>query len=348
MNTLEKELIKRSLESHDMDFQGFKFQVFHRGQKQMSIEVGKTYSFYDVASLTKIIFSTLYFMDAVEQKKIKITDSVSLHLPWYKHKQVLIENLLNHSAGHQWWQPYYKDIDLSLTGAEKYQQLLKLCQNTPRKKNAKSLYSDLDFFVLGALMEKIEKKPLLLIWENLKRKYLNNTQFHFNTDQQKKMSTSSYAPTESCPWRKKTLRGEVHDENAWALGGVAPHAGLFGRIEDLSQYGLLLRNHLLMSENNFFSPQVFKKFTSRSMSEKKGDWGLGFMLPSQKNSSAGNRLSRKSFGHTGFTGTSFWIDPERDLIFSLLSNRVHPSREQKGFIRLRPKLHDWAVEILGV
>ena len=77
-----------------------------------------------------------------------------------------------------------------------------------------------------------------------------------------------------------------------------------------------------------------------------GDWAYGFMVPALKGSSAGEHFSKKSFGHTGFTGTSLWFDPERDLLLCLLSNRVHPSRSNQGFIRLRPKLHDWSVEYL--
>ena len=138
----------------------------------------------------------------------------------------------------------------------------------------------------------------------------------------------------------------VHDENAWSIGGIAPHAGLFGGISDLESYGFLLRNIYLGRWNKLISAETLSLFAKRSLPKNCGDWGLGFMLPSLKGSSAGDLMSRKSIGHTGFTGTSFWMDLEKDLFVSLLSNRVHPTRDNKGFVRLRPMIHNWVVEYL--
>jgi CubicO group peptidase (beta-lactamase class C family) len=156
-----------------------------------------------------------------------------------------------------------------------------------------------------------------------------------------------YAPTEKDEWRKKTLQGEAHDENTWSLGGVAPHAGLFGPIEELSRWGLLLRRAMRGEKSNAFpSPQTVAKFTKRAIPKARGDWALGFMMPTKGSASCGPLFSPKSVGHTGFTGTSLWYDPTQDLLVTILSNRVHPTRENREFLQLRPKIHTWIAEEL--
>jgi serine-type D-Ala-D-Ala carboxypeptidase len=346
MNLLESHLRDRVLKTDFFNFQGFKLQAFLKGKKIVDLKIGKTYPFYDIASITKIVFTTTYFMDAIDTKKIKYSDKVSYFLPWFSHSQILWTQLINHSAGNEWWQPFYKDINLKLSCEQKFQQMEKFCQLAPLGDAKKAVYSDLDFYLLGSIMQKIEGKPLIKVWQDLKSKFYSETDFHFNYDNKPLFAKNNYAPTENCPWRNKIIQGTVHDENAWSLGGIAPHAGLFGQIDDLAHFGLKLRQSYLNKKNNFVSHKTLKKFSQRSMPELRGDWALGFMIPSQKGSSAGDKFSRKSFGHTGFTGTSLWYDPQRDLLVCLLSNRVHPTRENQGFIQLRPRLHDWIIEEL--
>ena len=331
-----------------MDFPGFRLRAYQNGQEVLNFSKGKVYDFYDLASLTKIIFTTTYFMYAVSSKKIKLFQPVQDFLPWYPHASVRISDLLNHSAGNSWWQPFYKKIDLKLSMEQRYQMLEILVQKAPRSRSPKATYSDIDFFILGSVMQVLENRSLHLIWSELKAQFFANTDLHFNPSNAKpKMPRGSYAPTEKCSWRKKVLQAEVHDENAWALGGVGPHAGLFGSIDDLSDYGLWLRNLQRNRKSDCrISLSVAKKFTSRSLPQRLGDWGYGFMLPSQQKSSAGNLFSKKSFGHTGFTGTSLWLDPERDLLVCLISNRIHPTRKQTGFVQLRPLLHDWILQFI--
>lgn len=344
MSLLEKKLASNIANSGFFDFPSLKVQAFHRGVPLVNLAVGKSYTFFDLASITKIIFSTTYFMDAVAHKKVKLTDEVQSFLPWYKFSQVQVGELLNHSAGNHWWEPYYKHLNSDLDSIQCFQQLEKMCQQAPLKKGPRAVYSDIDFFLLGAIMESIENRPLLAIWNTLKDNFYKKTTLHFNVSNKPQYTRASYAPTENSPWRKKIMQGEVHDENAWALGGVAPHAGLFGKIDDLSAFGLLLRNTYLQKKVSYVSTESLKKFAKRSMDTKKGDWGFGFMLPSPQNSSAGDLLSRKAFGHTGFTGTALWYDPDNDLMVAMVSNRVHPTRENQGFIKLRPRIHDWIVQ----
>ncbi len=346
MTDLNAFLHKKTLKSGLMDFPGFCLQAFFQGKKIADLKFGKTYRFYDLASLTKIIFTTTYFMEAVDREKLNLKTRLKKILPWYPASQVSLSQLLNHSVGHKPWMPFYKEISPDLGPEQSFQQVQSLCCKTPIQKRKKALYSDLDFFFLGAVMEQIEKKPLIFIWKKLKEKFYKKSHFHFNYQNQRNYSKPSYAPTETCPWRGKVITGQVHDENAFAMKGVAPHAGLFGNIQDLFFFGLLLRNSLMEKNVPFIKQKTLKQFTKRSLPKSRGDWALGFMCPSAKDSSAGQWMDRNSFGHTGFTGTSLWYDPKLDLLVCLVSNRIHPTRKNRGFIHLRPKLHDWIVEFL--
>ncbi len=153
------------------------------------------------------------------------------------------------------------------------------------------------------------------------------------------------APTErDTEWRGRMLKGEVHDENSSSLFGFAPHAGLFGPIGDLSRYGLELRK--LTRGDKSRLPEAGSQFLRRSVPRLRGDWALGFMMPTKGSASCGPKFSLSSVGHTGFTGTSLWYDPKRDLLVTILSNRVHPSRKNARFLKLRPALHTLVVDAL--
>jgi CubicO group peptidase (beta-lactamase class C family) len=153
------------------------------------------------------------------------------------------------------------------------------------------------------------------------------------------------APTEQDPWRGRMLRGEVHDENAAWLGGVSGHAGLFGSAADLLSFGeQLLRAAAGDSAGLPLSPAVVREFIRRQDLVPGSSRAMGWDTPSP-NSSAGSHLSPASFGHTGFTGTSIWMDPERKLVVVLLTNRVHPTRENNGHIPLRRAVADQAAAV---
>jgi CubicO group peptidase (beta-lactamase class C family) len=127
---------------------------------------------------------------------------------------------------------------------------------------------------------------------------------------------------------------------------VAPHAGLFATPEAVSDWGLKLRQAVLKDSQRFGDPKMARRFVTRQIPPSRGDWGLGFMKPTKGRASCGRYFSQKSFGHTGFTGTSLWMDPIRDVLVVILSNRVHPTRDNKSFLSLRPKIHDWICELL--
>jgi CubicO group peptidase (beta-lactamase class C family) len=127
---------------------------------------------------------------------------------------------------------------------------------------------------------------------------------------------------------------------------VSTHAGLFGSIDDLACYGLQLRAQLRGLAGARVSQATAQLFAQRAIAREVGDWALGFMMPSPQGASCGRYFSPESIGHTGFTGTSIWYDPTRDLLVTILSNRVFSGRENKGFLTLRPQMHDWVVESL--
>lgn len=345
MSKVEQKILQRLNSEAPVDFQGLQIQAYYRGQKKVDVKWGKTYSYYDLASLTKILFTTLWCLKRLQEEPGFLKQKVSVILPWYAHKSVEVGTLLNHSAGNLWWKPFYKKVPSGLEPEQAYQVMEHFCREAPLSKTARAVYSDIDFYLLGSVMQKVEGKPLIDIWKNLKSEFYSKSSLHFHYKNKTENKVSSYAPTEQCPWRQKVVRGQVHDENAWALGGIAPHAGLFGTVSDLSSYGLLLRS-IWQDQNTKISRATLKKMVTRTMSEAKGDWGYGFMLPSGQGSSAGTHFDKTSFGHTGFTGTSFWLDPTRDLFVALVSNRVHPTRKNKDFQRIRPMLHDWIVEEL--
>jgi len=149
---------------------------------------------------------------------------------------------------------------------------------------------------------------------------------------------AEYAATECCPWRGMLLKGAVHDDNAFAMGGIAGHAGLFGTARDV--YGLLatlLAVYQGRQQTSIFRPAIVRTFLDRLPNAERT---LGFDAPAATGASCGRYVSQKSVGHLGFTGTSFWMDLERSIIIILLTNRVHPSRDNIRIRAFRPVLHD--------
>ena len=145
--------------------------------------------------------------------------------------------------------------------------------------------------------------------------------------------------------KKSGLKRTVNDANAQALGGLSSHAGLFGRIDDVSLWLLSLRKSLL-SDKGFVKRNTLKRFIKRAMTPRQGDWSLGFMLPTPGGSSSGRYFSNTSVGHLGFTGTSFWWDHKKDIFVVVLANRYINSHKGEQFRLLRPLIHDAVMETL--
>ncbi len=293
---------------------------------------------YDLASLTKVVCTTTLAMQACERGVIDPDDRLGRYFPEFRSgdkRQVALRHLLSHSSGLPAHVPLYKHVG----GKE---NVLRRILETPleHRPGCRSLYSDLGFILLGAVLERACGDSL----DNLARKQIfealgmRRTCFHPPSDWRPRI-----APTEMDPWRKRLLRGEVHDENACAMGGVAAHAGLFGTAADLAVFCQALLNGGIYNHRRIVKRTTLETFTKRQAGPHDGSRALGWDTPSP-NSSAGNKLSPQSYGHTGFTGTSLWIDPTRRLFIVFLTNRVHPSRDNSAIQSARREVADSVAE----
>jgi CubicO group peptidase (beta-lactamase class C family) len=257
--------------------------------------------FWDLASLTKPLFTAREVLRAAEEGLLDPGDPLAAHLPdlgWMGDtalKARTLRQLLTHTSGLPAWAHLYTWGDAATIRARLLQE------PWPLADAGEVVYSDLGYLLLGTVLERVRGLPL--------REFALDPGLSFSPD------PARTAATERCPWRRRVLRGETHDENAWALGGVAGHAGLFGTLGGvLAQAERLLRG-------GWLSP------AAQAAALRAGPPGrsLGFVL-SQPGWSGGGLASPAAFGHTGFTGTGLWVDPERGLAWVLLCHRVHPSR----------------------
>ncbi len=316
------------------------------GAPVCDLRVGDTSSYYDLASLTKIVFTQQALMQAFDQGLWTLDTTVGDILPDFGHPHIRITELLTHTSGIAWWMPFYETVDRSQTWQERRQWLYAQLQSAPFTRTGQAVYSDLGFMLLGFVLEGLHRKNLLQVWQGLHARTYPGSSLAFHVDNHPLQPAEQYAATEQCSWRHLRLQGQVHDDNTWALGGISTHAGLFGSIDDLAAYGLQLRAQLRALDGAHVRQATAQLFAQRAIAPQAGDWALGFMLPSAQGASCGKYFSPRSIGHTGFTGTSLWYDPERDLLIALLSNRVHAGRDNKAFLALRPQIHDWVVEAL--
>ncbi len=289
------------------------------------------HTIYDLASLTKVVVTTTAAMLLIDEGKLSLSDRVVDHLPGFvgKHKhEVTVGHLLSHSSGIDWWAPLYEQ----LTGKAAYVAHIEAMDLVYRP-GSKSLYSDLGIILLGAIIERVAGQDLDVFAQ--KRIFaplaMSDTSYRPPADLH-----GQIAPTENDPWRGRVLRGEVHDENAYAMGGVAPHAGVFATAGDLAQFAQMMLGRGTLGTRQLVAPQTVEAFTKPAGIPGSGR-AYGWDTPSRTGSSAGN-LSHQSFGHTGFTGTSLWIDPTRKLFVILLTNRVHPTRKNTRIRDVRPAL----------
>ncbi len=344
MSSLEKTLLKKLNHLPREAAPGVRVLVAQKGQKVLDVSWGKTWPYYDLASLTKVIFTATQYMSFESRGMLLAEDPVVKHLPWY-NGPATIAQLLSHVAGNVWWLPLYKEIMEFSSLYEKRQHLQKMIRDLEPKPESQAVYSDIDFFILGFIVENLEETSLDLVWSRFRDRELPDSHLHFNKNNSPVYKRSAYAPTENCPWRKKIIQGEVHDENTWSLLGVSSHAGLFGRPQDVLDWGLWLRK--AASEDTAFTrASIVQKYLRRAIPRTRGDWALGFMMPTEGKASCGAHFDLKSVGHTGFTGTSFWWDRKKDVMAVVLANRTYPTRENEMFRRERPKIHNMIMETL--
>lgn len=324
---------------------GVTARAYHMGRMVCDISVGHTYPYYDLASLTKVIFTQQAIMEAYDRGMWNFETKVQDILPDFEH-EILIKELLTHTSGLEWWLPLYQEIKLDLTWQEKRSWIYKQVRDSKVNKTGKAVYSDIGIILMGFILEKIYEKDIYQIWLELKDKHYPTTTLDFHLENKTEIPREQFAPTEDCKWRKRIMRAEVHDENTWSFGGISTHSGLFGSIEDVSAFGLNVRSQLQGIARYSVRQKTAQLFAARAVPPEVGDWAMGYMMPSPITASCGPHFSVLSIGHTGFTGTSFWYDPRNDLLVLILTNRVHYGRDNKAYISLRPQIHSWIYESL--
>ena len=276
---------------------------------------------YDLASLTKVVGTTTAVMMLYDEDKIQLDEPVRTYLPEFSggdKDAVTVRMLLEHRsglpAGRDLWRMHGSPADARRAVLE-----------TPLafKPGRFEEYSDLGADVLGFMVERVSGQPLDAYLEQRVFKPLGMTATGFRPSP---LLRDEIAPTELTPPRGYPLRGEVHDENAYALGGVAGHAGIFSSANDLSVFAQMMLNGGEYNGTRLLKESTVSLFTKNTAS--RGTRALGWDTCGHQGS-CGKYLSDNAYGHTGFTGTSLWIDPEREMFVILLTNRVHAPRAKR-------------------
>src|SRR5574341_46595 len=284
------------------------FEAFGSATSVPRVESMSTDTVFDLASLTKPLVTAALTLSLVAERRCSLDDPVGTYLPPWREgpkARATLRHLL-------------------------------------RQPGAESRYSDLGFILLGAVLERIGARPLDQAARERLFTPLGLSSVGYlpiaNADGRAWVAGLRVAATERCPWRGRVLRGDVHDENAYAMGGVSGHAGLFG--DALAVRALVRAWHdAALGRSASWPADLTTRFVTRQCDLGRGTWALGWTVPTPP-STSGRFFSPRAYGHLGFTGTSVWVDPDRDLTVVLLTNRVHPTRENHGIASFRPSIHD--------
>ena len=301
-----------------------------------SAAVDAQQTIYDVASLTKVVGTTAAVMILFDEKKIDLDERVVSYIPTFtggEKSQVTLRQLLTHTSG----LPAGRDI-WRITRTPLEARAAVVASSLETRPGSRYIYSDLGADLLGLVVEVVSGEPLDKFLERRVFAPLGMTDTFYRPADSLRYRI---APTEVTPPRGYPLRGEVHDENAYALGGVAGHAGLFSTAADLSVFAQMMLNGGEYNGVQIISRPTVELFTSRSVGHRALGWDTA-----EGDYGSGRYLGPKAYGHTGFTGTSMWIDPERQMFVILLTNRVHAARAlrpAKVISDVRADLSDAAV-----
>ncbi|HDJ89200.1 MAG TPA: serine hydrolase, partial [Thermoprotei archaeon] len=294
---------------------------------------------FDLASLTKPIVSATLTMILVENGFIRLIDKVIDFIPdkykeYFKSdgkNKITFKNLLTHTAGFPAWLPVYTKCN---SRDEVFDKVIKC--NLEYNPGEKVIYSDIGIILLTYLIEQISGKRIDLLASEKIFKPLGMSNTMYNPPQS---IWDNIVATEKCRYRNKILVGEVHDENAFKMNGVSGHAGLFSTAMDIAFFAQMMLNKGYIDDVQILSKKSVELMIRNHTEGLNDRRGIGWALKTD-NCSCGDLFSDKSYGHTGFTGTSLWIDPVEELFVVFLTNRVHPSRENRKILRIRPLLHN--------
>ena len=306
-----------------------------------------TAAVFDLASLTKPLATTLAVMLLCQQGRLVPDQCLAAGIPATVHadqREITIAQLLAHTSGLPAYRPYYRELALRPESERRsYLRHRLLKEPLLHPPGTRVLYSDLDFMLLEWIVESAAGQRLDRFLAEQVYAPLRAAPLFF-IDQDRPVPAADYAATEQCAWRGRLVEAEVHDENAYALGGIAGHAGLFGTAAAVHTIlAELLAAYHGQSAGQLFRSEVVRRFWQPVPGAGKT---LGFDLPAAVGSSCGRFFPPDSIGHLGFTGTSFWIHRAQQLSVILLTNRVHPSRRNIAIRQFRPQIHDAVMQAL--
>lgn len=324
---------------------GAVIQVAHKGKVILQEAVGyrsiypeKTLmtadTVFDLASLTKVVATLPAVLKLIDSRAIKLEDSVQKFIPSFTDTTVTIQHLLTHTSGLPPSKDYHKT---NFT----FEQIIDDI-STMEKDSASSaqvVYSDLGFILLKKIVEEIAKEEFssYLQKELLNPLQMNETSFNPNFPKYR------YAATEFSTIINDYKCGEVHDENAYYMGGISGHAGLFSTVDDLNNFAQMIENNGFFNGKQLLKEETILNSKKKLTTDLAENRGLGWLLQGDGYTPCGDLFSAESYGHTGFTGTSIWFDPHESLYVILLTNRVHLGRH-KYILSIRPHVHSLIYE----
>ncbi|NLG78634.1 MAG: beta-lactamase family protein [Firmicutes bacterium] len=314
------------------------FAMVHPEKRRMRPD-----TLFDLASVTKCVATATATMLLIERGRMRLDDAVKEFIPEFGaagKENVTIRHLLTHTSGLPAWADLYLH-------ASSPQDMIGRISKMPLEyePGSKVVYSCLGFIILGEVVGRVAGRPMDVFLADEVFGPLGMRDTYFNPPEGMR---GRVAATEHCKWRGRVLVGEVHDENAFAMGGVSGNAGLFSTVGDLAVFCQMLLGEGSLGGARVLSPATVRAMTRDHTGPRLGESrGLGWAVRGDGVlSSAGDLMSPRAFGHTGFTGTSVWIDPELDIFAVLLTNRVHFGRTNEAHIRLRPRFHNVVVSLL--
>jgi len=314
--------------------------------KAPSVSTG---TMYDIASLTKVVVTTTLVEKLVEgdfPSPLNLDAPVERYLPEWTtgpqpdwRRKVTVRNLMTHTSGLPAFKEYWR------TSTSKQETLRRIfAEPLEYEPGTKVVYSDLGIILMAEIIERLTGKPL----DQLANEYIFEPLGMKHSMYKPPQSIwQEIAPTEfDSQLRHRLVQGEVHDENAYAIGGVSGHAGVFSTSPDLAVFCQMLLNGGVYAHQRILKRATIAQFTAPQPLAS-NTRTLGWVVPTE-NSSSGHYFSSHSYGHTGFTGTTIWIDPDRQLFVVLLTNRVNPTRENHKIAQVRPAVHDAIMKALGL
>ncbi len=326
-------------------FPGAALAVTHQGELVVSQGFGhfiydpdspavQANTIFDLASVTKVVATTTMAMLLYERGLLDLDASATSILYEFRQPAVTVRQLLAHSSG---LPAYFKLFET----ARNRRDLLHAARNTPldHAPGTHAEYSDIGFILLGKILERLAHEPIESFFRREIAAPLNLRHTGFNPPPG--LATEIPPTEDDRTFRLRLIQGEVNDENAYVMGGIAGHAGLFASAPDVARFA----ECMLRGGAPILKPETVELFTRRQDSPNGTSRALGWDTPSHP-SSSGHHFSSRSFGHLGFTGTSLWIDPDRQLSVTLLTNRTWPDRTSQAIKQVRPVVHDAIVEAL--